>query len=104
MVVLGMRHQRAKAYEPQQRQTGDLTPWRHASTMSVFLIAMLVSIYLTLSPIGVARQGGVTLQYQILMVATWCVAIGLMVLFRRRASAGRRELAWTQTPSESNGH
>jgi SSS family solute:Na+ symporter len=104
MVVLGMRHQRAKAYEPQLRQTGDLTPWRHASTMSVFLIAMLVSIYLTLSPIGVARQGGVTLLYQILMVVTWCVALGLIAMFRRRASAGSRELAWNQSPRESNGH
>jgi SSS family solute:Na+ symporter len=104
MLVLGMRHKRAKVYEPQLRQTGDLTPWRHASTMSVFLLAMLVSIYLTLSPIGVARHGGVTTQYEVLMVLTWCVAIGLVALFRRRASAGGRALAWNQSPSESNGH
>ena len=72
--------------------------------MSVFLIATLVSIYLTLSPIGVARHGGVTTQYEVLMVATWCVATGLIALFRRRASAGGRALAWNQSPSESNGH
>jgi solute:Na+ symporter, SSS family len=103
MVLLGMRHRRAKPYEPQLRQTGDLTPWRHASTMSVFLLAMLVSIYLTLSPIGVARQGGVTTQYEVLIVLTWCVAFGLMALFRRRASTGARALQWSQ-PRESNGH
>ncbi|KMZ13003.1 Sodium/myo-inositol cotransporter [Candidatus Burkholderia humilis] len=42
MLALGRWHRRTQAYQPPRRQTGDLTPWRHASTMSVFLLAALV--------------------------------------------------------------
>jgi SSS family solute:Na+ symporter len=104
MLALGRWHRRSKAYEPQLRQTGDLTPWRHASTMSVFLLAALVTIYLTLSPIGVARHGGVTTQYEIWIAVTWCAAFGLMILFRRRAPSKTSALQWEQAPRESNGH
>jgi len=104
MLVLGRRHRRATAYEPQLRRTGDMTPWRHASTMSVFLMAMLVSIYLTMSPLGVARHGGITVQYQIFIALTWAVALVLMAVFRRWTLAHERRLEWNSSPNESGGH
>ncbi|NIF52826.1 solute:sodium symporter family transporter [Burkholderia sp. Ax-1724] len=104
MLVLGRRHRRATAYEPQLRRTGDMTPWRHASTMSVFLMAMLVTIYLTMSPLGVARHGGVTVQYQVFIALTWAVALVLMAVFRRWTLAHERRLEWNSSPNESGGH
>ncbi|MBN3803822.1 solute:sodium symporter family transporter [Paraburkholderia sp. Ac-20336] len=104
MLVLGRRHRRATAYEPQLRRTGDMTPWRHASTMSVFLMAMLVTIYLTMSPLGVARHGGVTVQYQVFIALTWAVALVLMAVFRRWTLAHERRLEWNSSANESGGH
>jgi solute:Na+ symporter, SSS family len=100
MLALGMRMRRAVPYEAQFRQHGDLTPWRFASTMSVLLMAMLVSLYLTFSPLGIARQGGVTTQYLVWMALTWSVAVVLIALFRRRASASQRGVDWPHAPSE----
>jgi SSS family solute:Na+ symporter len=100
MLVLGMRFRRAVPYEAQFRQHGDLTPWRFASTMSVLLMAMLVSLYLTFSPLGVARQGGVTTTYIVWMVITWCAAAALIALFRRRESAAHRGVEWRHASSE----
>jgi SSS family solute:Na+ symporter len=100
MLLLGLRYPRAVPYEAQFRQHGDLTPWRFASTMSVLLMAMLVSLYLTFSPLGIARQGGVTTQYTVWMALTWCAAVALIVLFRRRQAAPHRNVDWRSAQSE----
>jgi SSS family solute:Na+ symporter len=100
MLVLGRWHVRARPYEPQLRQTGDMTPWRFASTMSVFLIAMLVSLYLTFSPLGVARHGGVTTQYEVWLALTWCIALVLIVLLRRRAASAGGGWRWAPAARE----
>ncbi|WP_256701814.1 solute:sodium symporter family transporter [Burkholderia sp. SRS-W-2-2016] len=101
MLVLGQRYPRAVPYKPQFRQHGDLTPWRFASTMSVLLIAMLVSLYLTFSPLGIARHGGVTTDYIVWMAITWGVAAMLIAMFRRRAATvAQRGVEWHASPSE----
>nr|WP_280868500.1 solute:sodium symporter family transporter [Herbaspirillum sp. LeCh32-8] len=96
MLLLGRRYRRVQPYQARSREHGDLTPWRHASTMSVLLIALLVSIYLTFSPLGIARHGGVTSDYLVWMALTWIAALVLLVVSRRyhhahiaRMSAGR---------------
>ncbi|MFJ3316998.1 solute:sodium symporter family transporter [Herbaspirillum huttiense] len=96
MLVLGQFFRRAQPYQAHIRQHGDLTPWRYASRMSVLLMALLVSVYLTFSPLGVARAGGVTQQYYLWMGLTWAVAVLLLVVLRRRvhaADAGRARAA-----------
>jgi len=35
----------------------DMTPWRHARTVSMALLAAMVAVYLLFSPIGVAGGG-----------------------------------------------
>jgi SSS family solute:Na+ symporter len=33
----------------------DLTPWRHARTVSIVLLAAMVGVYVRFSPLGIAR-------------------------------------------------
>lgn len=87
MLALGKFFRRAQPYQAQARQHGDLTPWRYASRMSVMLMALLVSVYLTFSPLGVARSGGVSGHYYLWMGLTWAVALVLLVVLSRRVQA-----------------
>ncbi len=89
MMILRRRFAREKLYTPVRREHADLTPWRYAASMSTLLIALLVSGYLTFSPLGVARVGGVTSLYIAAMAAVWLVALALAVHFARRRPVAR---------------
>lgn len=60
-----------------------LRPWRYARLTSVMLVCLLVSMYLTFSPIGFAVVGGPTPLYGVLMSAIW-IAFALYACFERR--------------------
>lgn len=88
LVLLRKRFDRATPYvPPTPTNTVDLTPWRHARNFSLALFASLVSIYLTFSPIGVAREGGPSDYYVPLLGLTWLVALLAMFLLRRTPAA-----------------
>jgi SSS family solute:Na+ symporter len=84
MLALRRRFARPIPYVPVLREHGDLTPWRYARSVSILLIAVLVSAYLTLSPIGLARVGGVAGIYPITMIVLWAVALALAARFTQR--------------------
>ncbi|BAW22978.1 MULTISPECIES: solute:sodium symporter family transporter [Pseudomonas] len=85
LVLLRKHFDRATPYvSPTPARTVDLTPWRHAGSFSVVLFAALVSIYLTFSPLGVARVGGPSGLYLPLLALTWLLAFAGAALCRRR--------------------
>jgi SSS family solute:Na+ symporter len=90
MLFLSRRFARETPYSPTPRAHGDTTPWRYASSMSTFLIAFLVSVYLTFSPLGLANANGPGAAYGKLMAAVWCVAIVLAWRFAGRSNASAR--------------
>lgn len=92
LIALRKRFARAEPYVVQvATRTMDLTPWRHAGSFSIFLLAALVSIYLTFSGLGVASATGPSPWYGPLMAAVWALALVAASVSRRRWN--RRELA-----------
>jgi SSS family solute:Na+ symporter len=66
----------------------DLTPWRHASSFSMVLMALLVSIYVTFSPIGVANAAGPSAIYVPLLTAVWIITFIIIGVLRARQNKG----------------
>jgi SSS family solute:Na+ symporter len=56
MAVMARRHPGAAVPIPDAHAV-DMTPWRHAGTVSVVLLATMVAVYLLFSPLGVAGGG-----------------------------------------------
>lgn len=87
MLILRNRFARATPYTPVLREHGNLTPWRYTRSACTLLIAVLVSAYLTLSPLGIARVGGISTTYPFAMILLWAVALGLASRFAQLAPA-----------------
>lgn len=89
MLALGRVWPRASAYVPHWKNVPPPTPWRHAHAMAVFLIALLVSMFLSFSPWGFARAGGLDGGYWSLLAAVWGGALiaGICLSSRRRQEA-----------------
>lgn len=62
-----------------------LTEWRHAKSVSVLLIALLISIYLIFSPLGIATQTQSPERYSIFLAIIWIVAIVLIGFSERKS-------------------
>ncbi|WP_118180399.1 solute:sodium symporter family transporter [Paraburkholderia phosphatilytica] len=75
---------RETPYEPARREGYDMTPWRHAPTMSIILLAILVTMYLVFSPLGLAASGPASGNLIYMIAAVWIVAAVLIRAFRRR--------------------
>lgn len=72
LLVLGKIFPRETPYIPKWKQAGfTFTPWRYAYITSAFLVGLLVSVYLTFSPIGLANPAGVTTQYYVYLTCVW---------------------------------
>lgn len=85
LIVLRKHFARAEPYVVvTSNRIMDLTPWRHASSFSIILIAALLTIYLTFSPLGVASAAGPTKWYVTLLVAVWFSALLGVWAARRR--------------------
>jgi SSS family solute:Na+ symporter len=77
MLLLGKLFPRATAYQPTVRAQGDMRYWKYAKSMSVILMALLLSVYLTFSPFGVASATGPSVYYYPALLAVWLLAFGL---------------------------
>jgi SSS family solute:Na+ symporter len=90
-ILVALRHYRARS-EPYVMQASprpmDLTPWRHASSFSMVLMALLVSIYVTFSPIGVANAAGPSAIYVPLLTAVWIITFIIIGVLRARQNKG----------------
>lgn len=85
LIALSKRFARAEPYVVfTSSRVMDLTPWRHAGSFSIVLLAALVTIYLTFSPVGFASVSGPGDWYAPLLVAVWIVALVGILLIRRR--------------------
>lgn len=84
MLALRRRFARATPYTPVLREHCDITPWRWARSTGTLLLALLVTVYLTLSPVGIARAGGAGAGYLPGLAALWAVALALVWFFARR--------------------
>ena len=58
--------------------------WKYANLTSVMMIAALISIYITLSPAGIADPAGIPQSYPFLIAAVWAVALMLIYWMKRR--------------------
>ncbi|MCP9758939.1 hypothetical protein EGI20_18495, partial [Aquitalea sp. S1-19] len=56
-----------------------LRPWRYAKLTSVLLVCLLISMYLTFSPLGFATVGGPGLPYGMLMGTLWLLFLAYAV-------------------------
>ena len=87
LILIALRNRYARA-EPYVVQTSsrimDLTPWRHAGSFSIVLLAALVSIYLTFSPLGVASAAGPSSWFVPLLATVWVAALAAISVVRRR--------------------
>lgn len=53
--------------------------WRFAMPVSVIMVAVLISIYITLSPLGLASETGIHEYYGFLLTLVWTVALLLIM-------------------------
>lgn len=68
-----------------------MTKWCYAEAYSVFMVAALVLIYVTLSPLGIANPSGVPVTYPYLVAA---IVIGATVIIVKLVnSSGLRPYA-----------
>jgi len=58
--------------------------WKYADRASVMMIAALISIYITLSPAGIANPAGVPASYPVLVAAVWSIALLIAYWMKRR--------------------
>ncbi|MDF0605872.1 solute:sodium symporter family transporter [Neisseriaceae bacterium TC5R-5] len=84
MLALGKLFPRATVYQPTIRNPGEQRNWRYAKSMSTFLMALLVSAYLTFSPFGVANETGLSNSYYGALGVLWLVAAALIVRFQHK--------------------
>lgn len=73
-----------------------LRPWRYAQLTSVLLVCLLISMYLTFSPLGFATVGGPGLPYAMLMGTLWLLFLAYAVWHLRRLE---RSPALMQAPA-----
>jgi len=63
-----------------------LTEWRYAKSVSVLLIALLISIYLIFSPLGVATQIQNAERCSIFLAIIWMVTIALICFLQKKST------------------
>ena len=61
--------------------------WKYTETLSVIIAAALVSIYITLSPIGIANPAGISNTYPMLLASIWSVAVIAISLLKKKQLA-----------------
>ncbi|MBN6738837.1 solute:sodium symporter family transporter [Burkholderia multivorans] len=93
MFALRKRFARAVPYAPVVREHADAMPWRYARSMSTLLVALLVSVYLTFSPLGLASSNGPSAIYPFAMAILWSAALVLAWAFARRRRSHASALA-----------
>lgn len=81
MLILSQIWPRKTAYIPVWTGKEPLTPWRHAISMSIFLGALLITIYATFSSLALARSGPITAEFYILLTLIWGSCFVLMFYF-----------------------
>ena len=75
MLIIGKIRPRT-AYQPVfQPAAIPMEKWRYANTASVMMLATLVSLYVTLSPLGIANSAGVPDSYPWLIAVVWFSAL-----------------------------
>ena len=75
---------RKTPYVPVWKNGHDMPGWKHAKSMSTFLVALLVTIYISFSPLGLAVKNGPAPYYIHLITATWLLAFIVMVIFEKK--------------------
>ncbi|KFC96480.1 solute:sodium symporter family transporter [Leminorella grimontii] len=59
--------------------------WRYAEPICVIMMAALISIYITLSPLGLAEKNGIPESFGYLLAAVWAVALAVIFGLARRS-------------------
>ncbi|QIZ77494.1 solute:sodium symporter family transporter [Ferrimonas lipolytica] len=71
-------------YQPKEiKPVIPMQPWHHAKSMSVFIVAGLVTIYVTLSPLGLANPDGIANTYPMLVAGIWMIAVVIIRQLRK---------------------
>lgn len=68
-----------------------LTEWRHAKSVSILLIALLVSLYLTFSPLGVATLTHNAERYYLFLTSCWIVAITIIGFSEKKCMSKKEQ-------------
>ena len=84
MLLLGML--KPATWQPKQVKAFPIPmeKWKYAHQASVMMIAALISIYITLSPLGVANPDGIPDCYPVLVALVWGIALMLSFWMKRR--------------------
>ncbi|WP_243387627.1 solute:sodium symporter family transporter [Bacillus kexueae] len=85
MLVIGRLRPLEKAYQYAPNAKVSMVPWKYSLLTVVVLLAMVVAVYVTFSPIGLAYENGVVSSYYWLsMIALTIVTVILGVLSVKR--------------------
>lgn len=85
MLVIGRLRPLEKAYQYAPNAKVSMVPWKYSLLTVVVLLAMVVAVYVTFSPIGLAYENGVVSPYYWLsMIALTIVTVILGVLSVKR--------------------
>ncbi|WP_432262403.1 solute:sodium symporter family transporter [Cupriavidus sp. TMH.W2] len=93
MLVLRKRCARTTPYAAALREHADITPWPYARSMSVLLVALLVSVYLTFSRFGIAGGQGPSSGYPVAMAMVWAAALFLAWRLTSHKTRAQRSMA-----------
>lgn len=87
MYVMGLLYPKAHVYTIKNSHVVNIRPWKYRYEVSAALISIMVSVYILLSPIGLAREGGAdasTLMWMCIATAiSFCACLVAKRLLRK---------------------
>lgn len=84
MLIIGVIKPHSYDQQPLNSTPVPMEKWRYANTASVMMLATLVSLYITLSPLGIANTSGVPDSYPLLIAIVWFFALIIISWLKKR--------------------
>lgn len=83
MYVMGLIYPKQHVYVLKNRNVVNMRPWKYRYEVSAVLIAIMVSVYILLSPAGLAREGGMDAMTWFWMAISFAVSFGICMTVKR---------------------
>ncbi len=83
MYVMGLVYPKENVYVLKNRNVVSMRPWKYRYEVSAALVGIMISVYILLSPVGLARAGGADLMTIFLMALSFLVSFTVCLVAKR---------------------
>lgn len=83
MFVMGLVYPKQQVYKIKDSKVVSMRPWKYRYEVSAALVAVMVSVYILLSPIGIAREGGADIMTLVWMIVATGVSFAAGMTVKR---------------------